>query len=287
MSKQYSLVVTIPVSYTNLPFNKLLTSDLPTHIDITVAGSGYRLFKQALIPFKDTLLLDVSTAVHNANDSVSYLFPSKFASVFSSRLPKNVKLQAIKPDTVYLFFSKSASRRVPIKLNTQINLAAQYRLSEKIKIIPDSVWVTADERTIKKIEAIETEIITLNNISKNTSVDVKLVPLEGRSSLSKKQVHVQISVAKYTERTIELPVLIKNLPANTLIKLFPEKVSVKFMVPLDKYEKTTERLFRVEVDAAMIKNNTSPTLRVYASKYPEWIHNISVVPERIEYIIKK
>lgn len=240
--------------------------------------------------FTDTLQFDVSSFMFNSNDSLSVIVTSRVVEALSKQLKGNVKLLEINPDTLFFNFSKKISKKVPVKINVSLDFAEQYRLTGKIIFSPESVLVSGDAAGVSKIKFVETEALVLTGVKKNsvTYIPVKADSLiNKRVKISESKIKVMLNVAKFTERTMELPIIIRNTPKGISLRLFPDKAAVKFLLPLDSYEKTREDMFLIEVDASGVLTNKEPMLKVVLVKQPDWVDNVSVSPLKVEYIIKK
>lgn len=288
MSKYYNDTIPIPVRYFNLPKSKVISNDLPNTINGLIKARGYRLLSYVLKPFNDTLQFDVTSYMMIGNDSISYIVTSQITEKLSQQIKGNIKLLEIEPDTIFLFFSKSISKKVPVKPRVNIKFNEQYRLADKLTCIPDSILISGDANTIKNINHLETEEINLNEVSKNINTTAHIVINKNQKiKVSQQQIKLSAAVAKFTERSIDVPIVIKNIPKGVSLRLFPEKATVKFLLPLDAYEKTTETMFKAEVDASEILKSADSKLKIVLVQHPEWTENISISPAKAEFIIKK
>ncbi len=286
MSKYYSTTMTIQVRYVNMPVAKVVSNYLPASIEGVIRAKGHKLLRYNLQPFNDTLEFDVSSFMLNNSDSIGIIVTSKVVELLSKQIRGDVKLLQIQPDTLFFNFSKSIWKRVPVKLNVSLEFAEQYRLVDKIVVSPDSVTVSGDVKSINKIKYIETEELAFNGLDKSVSTEVKLKGGK-KISLSNKKVKVEFNVAKFTERSLDVPIIIRNAPKGVSLRLFPDKATIKFLLPLESYEKTNEEMFIVEVDASDVLKNKQSKLKIDLTNKPAWVENVSVLPLKVEYIIKK
>ncbi|UCE94148.1 MAG: hypothetical protein JSV73_02385 [Flavobacteriaceae bacterium] len=105
--------------------------------------------------------------------------------------------------------------------------------------------------------------------------------------LEKDFVIVKGEVDKITDGSYNLPFKIINLPRNVIISTYPKEVKVIYQVALKDYSKIPENAFRVQVDyKKTIDNNLDYFIPELVEK-PEIVTNVKIVPNKIEFLIKK
>jgi len=71
-----------------------------------------------------------------------------------------------------------------------------------------------------------------------------------------------------------------------ILKIFPDEVFVTYFVTLRNYNKVKPEMFRAIVNCTEI--NDSRMIKITLSQKPEFVNNIKIKPEKVEYIqIKK
>ena len=146
-------------------------------------------------------------------------------------------------------YEKEYSKKVPVKLNSIITFSPGYDLLKPYKTIPDSVLVVGSQIDLDTINFIDTEVITLNKLQTDFEGVAKLISptSETQIKLSHSDVFTKIEVDKFTEGTIEVPVLIKNIPQNVSINYFPKYISVTYYLPLSDYGKFKLLILKLNV----------------------------------------
>ena len=90
-----------------------------------------------------------------------------------------------------------------------------------------------------------------------------------------------MEVEQYTEVDIEVPVKVTD----TLnLRLFPETIKVKCMVPIRDYAAITGSSFRALADTAQL-HRLQPVLDVRLTKVPQHVQVVRIEPEAVEYLI--
>jgi YbbR domain-containing protein len=175
---------------------------------------------------------------------------------------------------------------VPIKLNLDLNFKKQYAIYDSIIVKPDSIIVTGANKLLKDIQYIETEKKSINNLSTNTELKLRLKNNYPKNliSIPDSLINVLLHVEKYTESVLELPVNLVNDDNNSSIKIFPDKINVTFLVAMKDYKNINKDEFTVVADYS---KRISNSMKIYLLRYPSKIRITKIDPEKIEYILIK
>jgi YbbR domain-containing protein len=141
---------------------------------------------------------------------------------------------------------------------------------------------------VDKITYVETEPLNIKNSSDSLTVKLNILktPELKLVELFPQAVNATIYITKYTEASIDLPIEIENLPASFGLKIFPDKVSIKYHVAFQNYEKINALQFRAVVNYAKMEPGSNK-LKIQLVKYPAEISSVTLDPEKVEYIIRK
>lgn len=288
LSKEYAITLNFPVSYINLPLDKVIANNLPETIQIQVKSSGFNLLVYKLRHKNDTIQLDIKDSKALPVKNHFYLPPNSQADKITAQFSNDIKVVRIVPDTIFLNFNKKVTKKVPVKVNLTIEFDKYYQQTDSTKVIPEFIRISGAAEVIEKIKYVETEPATIKNVNDSLllkqnilrTADLKLV------DLSQSEVQVKVNVTKYTEGSLELPIEIENLPPGYGLKIFPDKVSIKYNVAFQNYEKITVLQFRAIVDYSKIEPGSNK-LKVQLVKTPLEVRSVKINPEKVEYIIRK
>lgn len=289
LSKEYTITVSFPVNYINLPKDKVLSNSLPESIDIEIKSNGFNLLKYKFKQQMDTVLIDIKDARMLNSRNRYYLLTNSRIDKITYQFNNDIRILKIEPDSILLNFNKKATKKVPVIAKLNLSFESQFQQADSVKLIPSFITISGASDIIEKIKEVETVPMNINNI--NSSVTVKLAIAGSSDELkfiecSPKTVQAQINVTKFTEGNIELPIEVDNLPAGFGLKTFPDKVSLKYIVAFENYEKINPLQFRAVIDYKKIELGNNK-LKVQIVKFPPEVHSIKVNPEKVEYIIRK
>src|ERR1700750_3425788 len=74
LSKEYTITVSFPVNYVNLPTDKIISNHLPETIDIEIKATGFNLLFYKIKQQRETVLLDINDALPYTAKNHYYLF---------------------------------------------------------------------------------------------------------------------------------------------------------------------------------------------------------------------
>ena len=94
-------------------------------------------------------------------------------------------------------------------------------------------------------------------------------------------------IKKFTEKTVETFVSIKNLPDTLSIKLFPQRVKSTFLVLIDNVDKIKSNDFLFYCDFNDTQIGTTNNLNVKLDNPPIGVRNIRWEPKKLDYLIRQ
>lgn len=288
LAKDYTVEFRFPVSYTNLPTDKVIINALPSTIDVEINASGFNILLYKFKHKKEVLSIDLKGIKHYSTKNRYYITTSSRIEKITSQLDNDIRVLKIFPDTIHLNFNKKVSRKVPVKVNLSLDFNNQYQQADSIKVIPNYITISGAAEEVAKITRVETVALSLKDVTDSLALDMAILKTSQLKliDLSHPKVKVLVDVTKFTEGSVELPVEVANLPRNYSLKIFPDKVTVKYNVAFKNYEKISPIQFKAVVDYQKIEQG-STKLKVNLVKFPSEIRSVKLSPEKVEYIIRK
>ncbi|MEY4593846.1 MAG: hypothetical protein RIQ47_256 [Bacteroidota bacterium] len=288
LSGNYSTSITFPVKYTHLPDRKLVVNELPTSIKVDLKTSGFRIltygFKQQL----DTITIDLAagmTASGRLRDAIE--IPTRnFSADFTRQLGAEVDVMGFDPDTILVLFSDKAFKKVPVFPNVLIQLDRQFDTVAAPATIPDSIVVSGPPSALRKIKKVSTRKIELSNLktSIDKAVELEVIPLV---EFDPSVVQLKVEVEKFTEGIQEVPIHAVSVPAGYSLKMFPEKVTVRYQVALSNYKSVNVSQFDIVADASALPASDISMLPLRVVARPEMVRAVSMDPAEVEFILRK
>ena len=288
LSKEYVISVNFPVKYINFPADKVIANPLPDIIDIDIQSTGFNLLWYQLRHKSVTLSIDIQDATPLTSKNHYYLLSNSRLDKITSQFNSAIKILKVYPGDIFLNYNKKETKRVPVRAKVSITFQNQYQQKDSLILTPAFIDVSGASDVVDKIKQVETVPVNLKNVTGSVSLklNIRKTPDLKYAELSQPTVQATLNVTKFTEAVIEIPLEVENLPLRFVLKTFPDKISVKYNVAFDNYEKINVSQFKAIVDYKTIETGNNK-LKVQLVKYPSEIRAVKIYPEKVEYIIKK
>lgn len=290
LDKNYNILIQYPINYQDSPTGKVLVGNISNSVYINVSARGYMLLKLRLLASSNPINISLKKSnlqqKQGADSLHYYLITKQVTDNYISKLDLDIQVHDILPDTIFLNFAKKIIKKVAIKPNIQIKNIKQFVLKRAPYSIPDSVLISGPDFIIENIRSISTIIYESN---KNETLDKKTLQLELPSniSVSSSEVDVYIEREKYTEKSLQVPIRVLNLPDSIDLKTFPSTIELTCHVGLSQYQKVKASDILVAVDYNDIYKNTNKKLSIKIINTPSNIQSIDYKPKTVEYILEK
>lgn len=286
LGKNYTDFIDYPVTFSNLPQNKILIGELTENLDLRVNARGYALLRYKLIGRPEPIQFNLSSFAmsREGNDSSRLFILTRYVKDQVSRqLPSELQLIEIKPDSLQFHFATLKDKRVPVKSNLRFEIDKQFTIREKIFLTPDSVDVKGPDFMLDTMKAIYTVNNDLGLISKTYSGEIGLKP-DKNIECSVNKVNCLIELERFTEVEFYVPITVLNMPDTVTLQTFPSRIKVTCNVGLSQYERIDENLFRATIDYANITEGGN-RLQVNLSNVPVYVRSFDYSPRTVEFLI--
>ena len=285
LNKEYTTEISYPIKYTELPKGKLLVSEPPKEMTLTIKAHGFALLRYSISTSFLPIVLNVNSLL-DKKDLLEYTInTSEIKDRITTQLNTDIQLISIKPESITFKFSRFESKRVPVIPRVEYTLKRQYMLKNDISVTPDHVDISGPASILDTLKAVYTEPLSLKDLSKDVTKTVRFEDIYG-TQINENDAKIKIEVERYTESKKTIPLVVKNLPDSLLIRLFPHAIDVTFDVGLSRYEVVSDTSFSFYVDYTQIKNNPA-ALKIQIERSPRHIKDLVFTPETVEYLIEK
>lgn len=281
LSKTYRSPKDVSVVY-ELPDNQAFQEMPPHTIRATIEGIGWELMREYFTRREPVIYFDLkeSPLLYISNAQLR----SKVASAIGNN---NVEVVRMNYEDINLELEPKMSKLVPIRLQDSITFAAEHFLLDSIILEPDSVLVEGPESLLTNITSWQTNLLMLHRLKNTTKSEVSLQnPAQPQLSLNPKSIVVTVPVEQYTEKSLFVPIIVKNSPDS--LKIFPSRIRLDVTVGLSQYNSIKEEDFRVEVDlkdASTDQNKNVVPIQIV--EQPAAARSIQFSPKSVEFFILK
>lgn len=290
LQKDVQYNIKYPVRYVNLPEERVLVEDLPSRLELYLKGPGYAIVKLRLSGNGSPVILDVSTInyrrVPGSRTLSYYVISSGLIPELKKQLRAECDITAIKPDTLYFSFDRIISKQVTIVADVEVTTERQYLVKGNIIVDPDTVTIKGPKRILDTITTVSTRHKKLKGLSQSVTSSVALAPSKYYSA-SVKKTEVTVPVEQFTEAEISVPVTILNSPDSIDLRIFPDAVTVRFLVSVSDYKKIDRIPFEVVLDVSKYDLTSADKLPVGILNTPDFLSSVRVTPSEVDYLIEK
>jgi YbbR domain-containing protein len=288
LSKNYTTEIAYPVKYVNLPKNKFIINEPPRKLQLRVNAHGFTLLRYKLRLAFSPVVLNISEIMEEnkvASGGYYNLQSSLILDKISRQISSDINIMNVRPPTLQLVFDSLESRFVPVGANLDIQYLSRFSQAGYMQIVPAFVEITGPRAVIEQIDTVFTQRRFFKNIKSDIEKETAL-DIPEKISVDPRKVVVKIPVDEFTEQSFTIPLIIKSLPSDIKVRLFPQTVEVSFSIGLKQFSEITPDIFSLYVDWSDAANGVL-TLPVRVDDIPESIKSLKISPSHVEYLIER
>lgn len=282
-SKQYSEIVGFPITYVNVPKDKIIFSDAPNSLDLRLRDNGINIAFRKIFPKK--LVIDISETTEAGNHLIYDLEKQKQAILMQLNIDyDNVNFLQ---DDLKIGFEQRTVKKILIVPDIELSFSVGYSALEGIKLEPDSVTVSGPKNILDTLQKVQTKSLKINNISQDVKGTIKLNTSKlDKLNFYRKEVNYSLRTDKFTEGKAVIPVELINVPENLNVVIFPKEVTIYYQVSLKQFDKITPSGFKVIADFKKASNSDGYLLAQIVKK-PQLVNNVRLNEQKIQFIIRR
>lgn len=284
LNETYEREYVIPVTLDKIPQNVVLTKNVHDTVIVTVRDKG---FLHAAYTYSDKIRRMRINFLNYANNKGErgYVSQSELQRLIYKNLYSSSKIVSVKPDRLDYVFNYGLSKKVPVKLVGKVVPGKSYYLA-RTRFWPDSVMVFASKTKLDSIKYVLTEDINIVNFEDTV---IRVVALEKIDEA--KVVPSKVKIGLYpdilTEGTMEVPIVAINMPEGKVLRTFPSKVTVKFIVGVSKYRVIRPEHFLVVADYRELAARHSDKCNIYLRTVPRGVSKAQLEMKQVDYLIEQ
>jgi hypothetical protein len=282
LSNTYSSSVEFEINFVDIPPLVVLEQDVVSKMKVDITASGFQLLVYHF--FKDDINVSIENADYGGNLAEIDLMDQKFS--LQKQLYQNAILNRVSPPQLNFSFGKLKRLKIPIIPPDEINFKPGYDQAGEWVIEPDSVWVYGTSKKVNALNGLSIQPLSQETVDNNIEEKVKLLPID-QIRFETESVLIKTSVKRFTEKSIDAFINIKNLPDSLSIKLFPQSLKVTFLVLVDKAESISAADFKFSCDYGQAQSKDENSLEVFMEMKPEGVSKVRWKPKKVDYLIRK
>ena len=143
----------------------------------------------------------------------------------SEQLGERFNIDFIETQRLTFAFEPQAYAKVPVAAALSLSFKPQYMQVGEVRLKPDSVLVYGDVKELQRVTHVGTRSISFTSVDKNLQGFVALDPVPGLR-IDCEQVYYDITVDRYVESTVTIPVTATHVPADRMLMILPSQLDV-------------------------------------------------------------
>jgi YbbR domain-containing protein len=282
--------ISYPVKYTDPPKDKIFVGNLPSHLDLKIRGTGFKLLEyrigKELMPIEFQVNSYNLKSSHDSQNDQYFLLTQSVRTRISRQLSSDLDIVDITPDTLHFQFANETTRKLAVEAQISYSFGKQFMLKGNIEVEPDSVIASGPNTVLDTVETATTTKQHFKEITENLTKRLPLKKIHPQVEFSERNVKIKIPVEQYTEGALRKEIEVKNLPDSVVLRTFPRYIQITYLAGLSNFENVIPELFKVTVDFKDTGKD-SEKLKVSVEKAPDYLKSYSYRPHRVDYIIEK
>ncbi|MFV0365444.1 MAG: hypothetical protein ACK5JS_02930 [Mangrovibacterium sp.] len=287
LNKEYTINLSYPIRYINMPKDKLLRNTPPDHFILKVQGGGFSILRHKMSMSFTPLVLNCESLFskkYHADSAMNIRISTQsLEDKITQQISSELRILDISPDSLSFDLDQLKMKRVKVKSDITYSLAKQHFISDTIRFTPDSIDVFGPSAVLDTLQAIYTEKQHYDKLNQTIRRNISIQQIKN-FQCTPKRVVMNVPVEEFTEKVIEVPIEIINAPSDLNIKLFPDKAKVSFLVSLSNFSTMSGRDFKLIVDYSKLNKQTN-LLSVEAFRKPNYVYSLKTSPTHVEYLI--
>lgn len=284
LNETYEREVSVPAYLVNVPKNVVITSDMEDTVRVTVRDKGFALL---------AYIYGEGVRPINFNFQSFVTRQSGYGVVSSQELMKMVnqrfsgasKVVQVKPDHLDFYYNYGQSRQVPVKMAGVVVPGKSFYLA-RTRFWPETVTVYGSKQTLDSLRYVKTVPINITNFNDTVVKTVALEKIKG-VKIVPNIVRIGLYPDILTEETIEVPVTAVNMPEGKVLRSFPQRVTVNFIVGASMFRSISSDQFAVVVDYNELIKHPSDKCNIHLRQCPQGVRNARLQMTQVDYLIEE
>lgn len=275
----------IPVKLIGVPDKVVITDGIDDTATVTIRDKGFTLFAyyygNRLHPVRFKFLTYANSKTGHGQIPLSEVQKQIYLQLYGSS-----KISSLKVDRLDFYFNNGLSAMRTVKLDCEIHSSESYYLA-RYQFKPDKIKIYASQHLLDSISYLSTERIVFENFNDTVVRNVRLKPIRGVKMIPQ-SVRVVLYPDILTEYSIDVPVKPVNMPADKILRTFPGRIPVRFVVGASLVRSVRAEDFMIVADYDDIMRHPSDSkCNLYLKAAPHNISHVRLDINKVDYLIEQ
>ena len=284
LNETFETEVSVPLKLKNVPENVHITTGLPSQVNITIRERGTTLLHFFRYSVQNTIEVDFDKYDAGLTNARVQVPTTDVQRLIQKQLGVTSHIISMRPDTLEYYYNRGVGRLLPVKVCGNISASPQNYI-QSISLSEDSVMVYAPNAVLDTMQYAYTQAVSLSGMKENAVHNISFRRMKGVEYIPD-MVQMTARVGYYAEKTVEVPIIGLNFPADKELRTFPSKAKVTFRVESGRYQRITAENFVLAITYEELLQNPTDKYRLHLKSLPEGVTNARISPREVDYLIE-
>lgn len=284
LNETYEREIGVPAYLVNIPKNVVVTSDMEDTVRVTVRDKGFALLAYTYGEGIRPINVNFQSAI-TRQSGYGVVSSQELMKMINQRFSGSSKIVQVKPDCLDFHYNYGLSRQVSIKMSGHVVPGKSFYLA-RTRFWPEKVTVYGSKQALDSLRFVKTVPINITNFNDTVLRTVALETIKG-VKIVPNTVRIGLYPDILTEENIEVPITAINMPEGKVLRTFPQRVTVNFIVGASMFRSISPEQFAVVVDYNEMIDHPSDKCSIHLRETPQGVRNARLKMTQVDYLIEE
>lgn len=284
LNETYEREIGVPAYLVNIPKNVVVTSDMEDTVRVTVRDKGFALLAYTYGEGIRPINVNFQSAI-TRQSGYGVVSSQELMKMINQRFSGSSKIVQVKPDRLDFHYNYGLSRQVSVKMSGHVVPGKSFYLA-RTRFWPEKVTVYGSKQALDSLRFVKTVSINITNFNDTVLRTVALETIKG-VKIVPNTVRIGLYPDILTEENIEVPITAINMPEGKVLRTFPQRVTVNFIVGASMFRSISPEQFAVVVDYNEIIDHPSDKCSIHLRETPQGVRNARLKMTHVDYLIEE
>lgn len=284
LNETYEREIGVPAYLVNIPKNVVVTSDMEDTVRVTVRDKGFALLAYTYGEGIRPINVNFQSAI-TRQSGYGVVSSQELMKMINQRFSGSSKIVQVKPDRLDFHYNYGLSRQVSVKMSGHVVPGKSFYLA-RTRFWPEKVTVYGSKQALDSLRFVKTVPINITNFNDTVLRTVALETIKG-VKIVPNTVRIGLYPDILTEENIEVPITAVNMPEGKVLRTFPQRVTVNFIVGASIFRSISPEQFAVVVDYNEIIDHPSDKCSIHLRETPQGVRNARLKMTQVDYLIEE
>lgn len=284
LNETYEREIGVPAYLVNIPKNVVVTSDMEDTVRVTVRDKGFALLAYTYGEGIRLINVNFQSAI-TRQSGYGVVSSQELMKMINQRFSGSSKIVQVKPDRLDFHYNYGLSRQVSVKMSGHVVPGKSFYLA-RTRFWPEKVTVYGSKQALDSLRFVKTVPINITNFNDTVLRTVALETIKG-VKIVPNTVRIGLYPDILTEENIEVPITAINMPEGKVLRTFPQRVTVNFIVGASMFRSISPEQFAVVVDYNEIIDHPSDKCSIHLRETPQGVRNARLKMTHVDYLIEE